>query len=241
MKTKKIFLILSFVFAITLNAQIDSELELDKDDVFNEILPMSNLVDSAIKNSPLVNAQLIFISQKMVLVSSQKKMILRALTFNSQYSIGNNSASVNNQLLGLPYNTATATNFYSGGVFLNLSMYQIFARKTNINEAKMAHMIELENLEQIKQQIRLKVAMLYTNFMMKEKILKMRQDALSVSNMQYKYAEQAFVSNAIKVQEYSDIVEVNVKLKVAYEQAYTEYLQIMIELEEVTGTKIMQK
>ena len=47
-----------------------------------------------------------------------------------------------------------------------------------------------------------------------------------------------YANNTLKVQEYSDIVEVNVKLKVAYEQSYTEYLQAMIQLEEITGTNI---
>ena len=204
----------------------------------NIVLPsLFELVDSAIFHSPVVKAQLIFINQKLVKKSIEKKLILRALTINSQYSRGNNNANINSQLLGSPYSSATTTDFYSGGVFLNISLYQFLARKDIISYAKMTYEIELERLEEIKRGIRLQVSQLYTDCLLKEKILKIRQDALSVSDMNYRYGEQAYSSNAIKIQEYTDIIEVYAKLKIAYEQSFTGYVQSIILLEEISGVK----
>ena len=203
--------------------------------------PLSAVLDSALLNSPILKAQEILIRQKRVLTTLEKKMVMRALTLNSQYSRGNNSAFVDNQLYGVPYTTSTATNFYSGGFFLNLSLFQVAARKESIQNARMTYEIESINMDLLQRNVRIELTNIYTDCVLKAKILKMRREALSVSNINFHYAEKAFNDNEVDIQVYADVVEVNIKMKVAYEQALTEYCQSIVLLEETAGIKLETK
>lgn len=200
--------------------------------------PLSDVVDSALKNDYIIEAQKIRIQQKRELTSIEKKKIFRALTLNSQYSYGNNSALVDNQRATQPYLTATATNFYSGGVFINVSVFQFIARKNNIENARLQIEIEKINLELTKRNITVEITNLYLECALKAKLVKLRRDALSVSNMNFSYAEQSYAENSMKIQTYTDVAEVNVKMKVGYEQAFSDYIKSIVKLEQYAGIKI---
>jgi outer membrane protein TolC len=200
--------------------------------------PLIHVVDSALQNASIIDAQKKRIQQKKELTSIERKKIFRALTINSQYSYGNNSALIDNQRATQPYLTATATNFYSGGLFINVSIYQIIARKNNIENARLQIEIEKDNLEIIKRNIRVEITNLYLDCSLKAKVVHLRRNALSISNMNYEFAEQSFAENTIKIQTYTDVAEVNVKMKVAFEQAFSDYIRSIITLEEYSGIKI---
>ena len=202
---------------------------------------LETFIDSAMAHSPALKAQKLFVLQKKEAIQIEKKLILRAFTVNSQYSVGNNSAVVNNQLLGNPYNTGTFTNFYSGGVFLNMSIFQVAARKNQIQTAEIAYQIEQENLVELERQIKLTVSKLYSSCLVAQRVYQLRLDALSVSDINYTYAEAAFEDNTMKLQEYTDAVEVNVKLKVAAEISRQEYIEALLSLEQISGIKIELK
>jgi outer membrane protein len=203
--------------------------------------PLSDLIDSAMIKSFEIRAQKTRIQQKKELTSIEKKKILRALTFNSQYSRGNNVAAIDNQLNNQPYYTKAVTDFYSGGIFLNVSIFQFAARKNNIENAKLQISIEQNNLEIVKRNLKIEISNIYMDIELKYKIMNMRAEALSVSNMNLSYIEKSFTNNLIKMATYSDVVEVNIKLKVAYEQSYTDYIKSVILLEEISGIKLHQK
>lgn len=236
MKTSIAFVLLVFSYLIGLS---QTNITQDQEESFLLTLPpLVDLVDSALENTFLINAQQKRIQQKKELTSIEKKKIFRALTLNTQYSYGNNSAVVDNQRANQPYLTATATNFYSGGLFINVSLYQFIARKNNIENARLQIEIEKDNLEIMKRNIRVEITNLYLDCSLKAKVVKLRRNALSVSNMNFEYAEQSFAENTMKIQTYTDIAEVNVKMKVAYEQAFSDYIKSIVTLEEYSGTKI---
>ena len=203
--------------------------------------PLSDVIDSAMIKSFEIRAQKVIIQQKKEITSIEKKKILRALTFNSQYSRGNNVAAIDNQLVNQPYYTKAVTDFYSGGIFLNISIFQVAARKNNIDNAKLQIEVEKNNLEIFKRNLKIKISNLYLDCELKYKIMKMRREALSISNMNFSYIENSFANNSTKMSIYSDVAEVNIKLKVAYEQSYTDYLKSIIILEEISGLKLQTK
>ena len=200
--------------------------------------PLSDVIDSALVKSFDLKAQNIIIEQKKEITSIEKKKILRALTFNSQYSRGNNVALINNQLANQPYSTRAVTDFYSGGIFLNISIFQFAARKNNINNAKLQIEIEKNNWETLKRNLKLKITNLYLECELKAKIVQLRRDALSSSNINYSYAEKSFSENTLNIQTFTDVTEVNVKMKIAFEQAFSDYIKSIINLEEYSGIKI---
>lgn len=204
------------------------------------VLPtIDEVLDSAYKNAFEIKAQEIIIEQKREITSIEKKKIFRALTLNSQYSRGNNNAAIDNRLIAAQqYRTSAVTNFYSAGIFLNVSLFQFIGRKNNIQNAKMQERVEKTRLKMLKRNLTIDIKNLYIDCQYKATVLKMRREALSVSNMNFTYIENSFSENAVKMQLYADAAEINIKLKVVYEQALTEYIKSIIVLEEISGIKL---
>lgn len=240
-KTEKGHLLLTVLFvAISLISNGQQKVSIDSraERKLISLPPLASVIDSALINSFNLQSQNLIIEQKKEITSIEKKKILRALTFNSQYSRGNNVAFINNQLANQPYSTKAVTDFYSGGIFLNISIFQFAARKNNINNAKLQIEIEKNNWETLKRNLRLKITNLYLECELKAKIVQLRRDALSSSNINYSYAEKSFSANTINIQTFTDVTEVNVKMKIAFEQAFSDYIKSIINLEEYSGIKI---
>ncbi len=243
MKTfpSKIIVLLALVFVnqVVVAQLNDSVIQKNQSNLI-KLPPLSDVIDSAIMTSFNLQAQDLIIEQKKEITSIEKKKILRALTFNSQYSRGNNIAYINNQLANQPYSTRAVTDFYSGGIFLNISVFQFVARKNNINNARLQIEIEKNKRETLKRNLTLKITNLYLDCGLKAKILQLRRDALSSSNINYSYAEKSFSANTLNIQTLTDVTEVNVKMKIAFEQAFSDYIKSIIHLEEYSGIKIRQ-
>ena len=239
MKTSIAFALLIILFANhKIVAQLNDELTSKNQSNLIKLPPLSEVIDSALVKSFDLKAQSIIIEQKKEITSIEKKKILRALTFNSQYSRGNNVAFINNQLANQPYSTRAVTDFYSGGIFLNISVFQFAARKNTINNARLQIEIEKNNWETLKRNLTLKITNLYLDCELKAKIVQLRRDALSSSNINYSYAEKSFSANTLNIQTFTDVTEVNVKIKIAFEQAFSDYIKSIINLEEYSGIKI---
>lgn len=203
--------------------------------------PLADLVDSAIINSPQLSSQRMRISHQNEIITLEKKKIMKAVTFNSQYSIGNTVASISYQGAGFPATTATATSFYSAGVYLNLTLFQVAARKNLIRAAKKEQDVQRNNFELMKRNVRLEVSNLYMTCRLKSNVLEMRREALSVSSMHLTYTKEKFAQNSLKMRSYADITANDVKIKVAYEQAFADYIAAIIQLEEMTGVNLRKK
>lgn len=231
-----IFAAIAFVLSLSFaNGQTSA------DSVFSqlefEIPPLDQAIAYAIENSPQIKHQRLIIEQKQLKISLDKKLILRAFTLNSQYSYGNNSAIVNNQLATAPYTSATATNFYSAGLFLNISAFQVSARKKIVETAKLNLKIEEDQLEYIIQDITRQVKELYVDLKVCKEILILRNEAMSVAKLGLDFAEKDFKNHTSGVETYSDAYEAYIKLKIAKEQSYGAYLSKLYDFEKLIGSK----
>lgn len=219
-------------------AQIDSTQSLfSTADSLDLTLPsMQDAIEMALQHSQLLHNQKLVIEQTKVKYSIDKKLIQRALTFNSQYSVGNNQAVINNQLLnGVPYTAATATNFYSAGIFLNISAFQITARKKQLEMSRMDIALAEDLLNQFRTRIKLEVKQKYTELIKQKNILKLRMEAVSSAKLAKEFTERDFKSGDKPMAALSNANEAYTKLSIALEQSYAAYVSALYDFETLIG------
>lgn len=240
MKTKFLHIMLVVLLQLTSKviAQSDSLKSVFKTvDSLDLSLPsLNNAIEMALEKSQLINNQELVIEQTEVKYDIDKKLIQRALTFNSQYSIGNNQAVINNQLMGTtPYTSATATNFYSAGIFLNISAFQITARKKQLEMSRLDIMLAEDRLEQFKTRIKLEVKQKYTELIKHKNILKLRMEAVSSARLAKEFTERDFMSGDKPMAALSNANEAYTKLSIAFEQSYAAYITALYDFETLIG------
>jgi outer membrane protein TolC len=214
-------------------------IEINKPDSISSIkLPtLSYLIEVAYENSPLIKSQTNVIEQKKIELKIEKKSWLNFISVNSNYSRGTNNAQINGTTV-IQTNTSTVSNWYNTGVSLNLPFAAIISRKQNASIRKLNQSIEEDNLEILKQKIKLLIADLYSNIELKMRILELRSDASLQSNINYKYAEIEFKNNTITIAEFSKVYEEYIKAKIQFEEAKKDYWYAIKLLEENVGKKI---
>jgi len=240
MKTRFLHIMLAVFLQLTgvVYAQIDSTKSLfDTADSLDLTLPsLEESIEMALAHSLLIHNQELVIEQSKVKFDVDKKLIQRALTFNSQYSIGNNQAVINNQLLsGVPYTAATATNFYSAGIFLNISAFQITARKKQLELSKLDIALAEDLLNQFQTRIKLEVKQKYTELIKQKNILKLRMDAVSSARLAKEFTERDFQSGDKPMSALSNANEAYTKLSIALEQSYAAYVSALYEFQTLIG------
>jgi outer membrane protein TolC len=197
---------------------------------------LSTLIDSAYNNSPLLQSQELKLSQKEILTKIEKKMWMKSLSFNSNYSRGTNNSQIDG--IVIPTYTQTSSNWYNTGLSLNISLSTILNRKNVISISKINYTIEENKLEEAKRSLRKIILELYTLVLMNEKILKIRNNAVIISRMNFSYAELEYKNNSISLADYSRIHEGNIKSNILYEESKRDYLLSISILEETVGIKL---
>lgn len=240
MKNKGLHILLAVLFQLTggVFAQTDSTQSLfDTADSLDLTLPsLEESIEMALHHSQLLHNQELVIEQTKVKYDIDKKLIQRALTFNSQYSVGNNQAVINNQLIGAtPYNASTATNFYSAGIFLNISAFQITARKKQLEMSRMDIALAEDRLNQFKTRIKLEVKQKYTELIKQKNILKLRMEAVSSAKLAKEFTERDFKAGDKPMAALSNANEAYTKLSIALEQSYAAYISALYDFETLIG------
>lgn len=221
-------------------AQLDSNDSVFSYESTNDlILPsLDSAIQMAIRNNLLLRSQELVIEQRKTKYEVDKKLIQRALTFNSQYSYGNNSAVINNQLMnGVPYTAATASNFYSAGIFLNISAFQITARKKQLRLSQLDIELATEQFKQIQIRITQEVKQRYIELIKQRNIFQLRLEAVSSAKLAKEFAERDFQSGSKAMEALSNANEAFIKLSIAKEQSYAAYLMALYEFETLIGKK----
>ena len=231
-KFKPFNLIIGIIFISNSDcfAQLDTNLFLIK-------LPaLATLIDSAYINSPLIQSQELIVEQKKIYTSIEKKAWLNSLFLNSNYSRGTNNAQTEGVIV--PTFTKTSSDWYNAGLSFNISLATILNRKNFISISKINHEIEINNLQEGKKDLQKLILKLYTEVLMYQKILKIRNDALVVSSINYSYAEIEYQNNSITLTDFTRIHESTIKSTIFYEEAKRDYLISIGDLEEAVGIKL---
>ena len=205
-------------------------------DISVELLPLNQLLDSAKMNSPLMHQHELLLQRKFLLIREQRNQWLKTIKLNSSYSWGNNYSIIDGSQGEI--STNIASNRYGLGVSVSLPLYDLFSRKNTIKMAEIDYDIQKEEINDVEILINRTVTELYYQIELKGKILSIRNDALIVSNINFNYTELEFENNAVDISVYSRMLETKVKAKIAFQNAKTDYLISLINLEETVGIKL---
>ncbi len=197
---------------------------------------LSILIDSAYQHSPMLKSQELLVQQKKIMTSIEKKSWMNALSFNSNYSQGTNNAQTEGVVI--PSYTKTSSAWYNAGLSFNISLSTLLNRKNSISISKINYEIEQNNLEEGKAILRKLLLELYTNVLLNEKKLRIRNEAVIIANLNFSYAEIEYKNNSITLAEFTKIHESTIKSNIYYEESKRDYQLSIAVLEELVGIKL---
>jgi len=210
--------------------------QIDTGHIAIKLPPLNTLLDTAYKTSPLLKVQEQLLNKKKILTSIEKKSWLKAVSITGNYSRGTNNAQIDGNLI--PTYTTTVTNLYGAGFSLNLSLATILNRKKVISVSKINYEMEKYLFEDKKRELRKLIVELYSAVLLSQKVLEIISDGLTISDMNYSYAEIEYKNNTMSLADFSKVHAESLRTKVYYEEAKREYLLSIVTLEETVGIKI---
>jgi len=210
------------------------------DNIADKLPPLQILIDSAVKHSPRVRLSNTDISIMRYNLSEAKIGYTRNFGLIGQFLSGDLYQFSTNQTTGTTPNefiTDRRELSYYIGLFLKMPLSDILGHKNQVNIAKR----ELERNILLKEEaaidIRKEVIMVYQDLLMRQELLKIKNESQLTTHMQVQMAEIEFKNGAIKIAELARLTEVNARnLYDNKQETFLFYRQYLI-LEELVGMK----
>lgn len=242
MKVKRIVL-LFFIFSnLSLSAQDIDELTA-KDYLSFTLPPLSLLFENA-KASPIIEYYEKKRQADESLVSTERKKWLNYMKVVGGYQygvIGNNTTfSDTNTPIFYQY-SGNKQNWYNVGVSVSIPLDDLFDRKNRIKRQKIE--IEANEFEKEKwyDEQKLRIIDLYTMASKNLALLKIKSEALTLSEAQFKLGEADFINGKITVQELNRQKSMYTVAATEYEETKAQLNSALLQLEILAKTKIISK
>ena len=147
-----LFLLL-FILSFNGNAQEDSlsikSVNQDSIDILKiQLLPLEQLIDSAQKYSPGINASILLTEQRQIQIKQAANTWLKGININSSYNWGTNNATIDGTL-GVVYNNR-ANHMYVIGASASLPIHSFVDRKNQIRIREIDYKISQDELKERK-------------------------------------------------------------------------------------------
>jgi len=210
------------------------------DNIADKLPPLQMLIDSAVKHSPNVRMSNVDISIMRYNIKNAKIEWMRNFGFTGELLTGNLYQFSTNQTSGSTPNEFVTDRYeyaYHVGLFLRMPFNAILGQKNNVNIAKR----ELEKNILLKEErsmaIRKEVILVYQDLLMRQELLKIKNESQLTTRLQVQMAEIEFKNGTIKIAELARLVDINAINSYAYkEETFLFYRQYLI-LEELVGMK----
>ncbi len=193
-----------------------------------ELPPLDTLVAWANKNSPMLKQQDALIDKTTADTKRIKKILLDAIKLNGSFQNGNfGDPTVNKLLTG-----------YSAGASLRFSLYQLFGYKNQVDVYKAESKVAFFKKEEVSQDLRKLVTLLYNSVLAQNNILKIRSEGNYAAFTHTKMAEKQFSVGGIEVGELSRVTEIYTKAQVDYELTVNDLKNSYMQLEILVGVPL---
>jgi outer membrane protein TolC len=203
--------------------------------------PLGVLIDSAMKNYPMIKYRVQAIDAKEANLKSQQISWVKNFGIQSDVRYGTfdifstTTAEGQNPSMNATQNTQLN---YGIGAFLKIPIYDIINRKHQVDQAKS----ELQQAETMadaeRAQLRQLVIKQYNEVLLKQKLLEIQSKKLSNARVNMDMVETRFRNGQIPVDEYVRILDIATGTEASYESAKSEYTVSFMILEEIVGFKI---
>ena len=236
-----------FVLSIVLKSQeVDNSKNLPLqfnplvDNIQDKLPPLELLIDSAIKNAPLIRMEDAEISLARYKLKEKRKAWTKNFGFSSnlkwgnryQYSTSETAGSLPTEFLA----TGNQTTF-DVGVFLKVPIFEIVNRKNYVNQGKRtieAHIIRREEMIKGTKQ---EVIFTYQNVLLHQDLLKVKNEAQITSSLQVIMAEKEFLNGKISIAELARLTQTHSTNLYNYKKDRMLFYRQYLLLEQLVGMK----
>lgn len=242
---KSLSIILFLVFAGFMSVTMAQQNDLSKlkpSDYANLQLPPLNVLFENAKKSSTVEFYNTRKEEQESLLKTEKRRWLEYFRGTGSYQYGKTgvlSYSENN--ISLFQYSDIEQSYYSAGITLSVPLSDIIDRKNRVKRQRLSmQAMQLEADRWLDEQ-KLRIIEAYTSAEQYLSVLKMRIEALSLADAQYKLAESDFINGKINAHELNIQKGFQVSALSDYEQNRAFLNRALLQLEVLSETKIINK
>ena len=226
------------------DATISDYSELNNNELQNINLPPIFLLFENAKKSPTYQFQENDILIQKMLLSKQKRDFLSFFSIRGSYQYGKVANDAYYSDVYTPATTnfsSTTQNLYSAGAGLSISLDKLFDIRPSIKRQRLAiRSVELERdikYEEMKKQI----IELYSSVMLNISTLKICNDAMIQTTVQYEYVENKFANGKATPIDLATTKSIQSQAKQAFETCKNTLIRDMMTLELLSHTSLFKK
>jgi len=210
------------------------------DNIQDKLPPLEVLIDSAIKNAPIIRMEDAEISIAQYQLKEHKMGWTKNFGFSTNFTYGNNySYSTSETSGGYPSEFLTFRNqtFIDVGFYLKFPIFDIINRKNYINQGKREIEAHLIRKEEMIRETKQEVIFTYQNLLLHQDLLKVKNEAQVTSTLQVKMAEKEFLNGKISIAELSRLTQTHSINVYNYKQDRMLFYRQYLLLEQLVGMK----
>ena len=226
---------------ITANAQIKpmptTEVTVDSStlDLEQMLLPLDEIIEIAITNSPYINYDLALIERQKSSLVVTKREWHRVLSAQAFYSWGNQALNYGSENGGYSYNIL---NGYRYGFNLNIPLSEFTTRKARVNMDKAELNAAQHKREQTEMMLRRQVIEEYNQLLAAQKLLKIKTEGNENARITFEVVDRKFREGSIQLDDMTRANDALVAAQVAQVMSVTEYRIMLLSFEELIGVKL---
>ena len=208
----------------------DSSLDLEQ-----QLLPLEEILEIAVKNSPYINYDLALIERQKNSLIVTKREWHRVLSAQAFYSWGNQALNYGTSNGGYSYNIL---NGYRYGFNLNIPLSEFTTRKAKVNMDKAELDAAKYKREQTEMMLRRQVIEEYNHLLAAQKLLKIKTEGNENARITYEMTEKKFREGNIQLDDMTRANDALVAAQTAQVMSVTEYKIMLLSFEELIGVKL---
>lgn len=210
------------------------------DNIQDKLPPLEVLIDSAIKNAPLIRMEDAEISLAKYRLKEDKRSWTRNFGFNSSASYGNfYNYSTNETAGGTPseFLSNRTQSAFSVGFYLRFPLFEIINQKNYVNQGKREIEKHMIRKEQMIKEAKQDVIFTYQDLLLHQDLLKVKNEAQVTTSLQVAMAEKEFLNGKITIAELARMTEIHSTNLYNYKKDRMLFYRQYLILEELVGIK----
>lgn len=205
---------------------------------FKFLPPLDVIIDSALKNSPMLKLQDGQIEIRQIELARKRKQWLEYLNVEAYGQYTNNTGITSSTFNSGVYTDLNSNSFqwrYGGGVTFKYPIFNLFSRGKDIKMAKKEISVASLQREVLIRDLRKTIIELYNQALLQHSLLEVKIGALETSSVAVRLGELDFRNSKINVSDLSKIADAHMKNQTEYEQALAALRLSLEMLQELSG------
>jgi outer membrane protein TolC len=210
------------------------------DNIQDKMPPLEVLIDSAVKNAPLIRMEEAEISLSRYKLKEYKRSWTKFFGFSSNFAYGGRfSYSASQTAGGLPSEFFANGNetFFNVGLYLKMPIFDLINQTNNVNQGKRTIEANMIRREEMIRETKQEVIFTYQNLLLHQDLLKVKNEAQVTSSLQVKMAEKEFLNGRISIAELARLTQTHSSNLYSYKQDRMLFYRQYLLLEQLVGMK----